>query len=141
MNNFTIIWEKWRDPFGEDEDFDENIENVLDNAEDDYDNELESNMTLNPIVNQKIRVISTPMGIIPVNEYTASGKIFNFWVGHTNFDLTKNIGLLIESIEGVESLDIFTRYRFRIAIGKAFNDSDVMQEIQHTTYEYVNDKQ
>jgi hypothetical protein len=141
MNNCTIIWEKWRDPFGEDEDFDENLENFLGDSEDEYDNELESNL-LNPIVNQKkIRVVATPMGIVPINEYTSSGKIFNFWVGHTNFDLTKNIGLLIESIEGVESLDIFTRYRFRIAIGKAFNDSDVMQEIQHTTYEYVNNKQ
>lgn len=77
----------------------------------------------------KINAIATNMGIIPYNEYTDCSKIFNFWVGHTNFDLTKKIVDIIEATEGVETLDIFTRYRFRVAFGKAFSDREVMANI------------
>jgi hypothetical protein len=80
------------------------------------------------------------MGIVPMNEHTASGRIFNFWTGHTNFNITKNIFSIIDSTPGVECLDIFTRYRFRIAIGKAFNDSSVMKDIQETIYDYLNEE-
>ena len=74
------------------------------------------------------------MGIIPVNDNTASGKLFNFWVGHTNFDISKKIANIIEKTDGVETLDIFTRYRFRIAVGKAFDDSEIMRNINKTIY-------
>ena len=89
------------------------------------------------INNKQIKVIATPMGIVPINENTASGKIFNFWVGHTNFDITRNISKLIELSDGVETLDVFTRYRFRIGIGKAFSDSVVMKHIQESIYSYI----
>ena len=85
----------------------------------------------------KFRAIATPMGIIPINESTASGKIFNFWVGHTNFDITNALALIIEETPGVETLDIFTRYRFRIGIGKAFHDSKVMRDINSRVYNYL----
>ena len=85
-----------------------------------------------------IKVMATPMGIIPINDNTASGKIFNFWIGHTNFNITKKIAGVIETINGVETLDIFTRYRFRIAVGKAFNDSEVMRDINNTIYKELN---
>lgn len=130
-----IIWQKWADPFGEKED--ENSDE-LDNfyGSDEEDPEEESfNSVINPP--KPIKVIATPMGIIPVNDDTASGKIFNFWTGHTNFNITAEIAKLIENCDGVECLNIFTRYRFRIAIGKAFTDSIVMKEIQDTIYHYL----
>ena len=65
----------------------------------------------------------------PVTEKIPSGKIFNFWVGHTNFDITRNIQQVISSVTGVEILDVFTRYRFRIAVAKAFKDRNVMNDI------------
>jgi len=149
-NNNIIIWQKWMDPFGEDDIIDlfddsDNMKQEFDNfeVEDEENEEDQSNLKQifknhNLITNRKnIKVMATPMGIIPFTENTASSKIFNFWIGHTNFNITKNIALLIESIAGVESLDIFTRYRFRIAIGKAFKDSDVMQDINQSVYEYI----
>ena len=78
------------------------------------------------------------MGIIPFNDNTASGKIFNFWMGHTNFDISKSIVNIIEKIDGVETLDVFTRYRFRIAIGKAFDDSQIMRNINKKIYSELN---
>ena len=87
------------------------------------------------------KVIATPMGIIPMNEYTCSSKIFNFWTGHANFDLTEEVADIIETSPGVESLNIFTRYRFRIGIGKAFKDAEIMKLIQDKTYEHLDEHQ
>lgn len=127
---YNIIWEKWRDPFlGYDEnDIDieaSQIPEFLDEDDDDED-DAESHITKS---SKPVRVIATPMGLIPYNEYTASGKIFNFWIGHTNFSITKSIAKILETTNGIETLDIFTRYRFRIGIGKAFEDRTVMKSI------------
>ena len=79
------------------------------------------------------------MGMIPYTDNTASSKIFNFWVGHTNFDLTPVIVKKIELIEGVETLDVFTRYRFRVGIGKLFDSAFVMSSIAENIYDYLDD--
>lgn len=128
-----IVWQKWFDPFGED-DVDAMQNHFLDDSETDGE---EDDYSDEPPSNKPIRAIATPMGLIPYNENTASSKIFNFWVGHTNFSITQEIGSILESLDGVETLDIFTRYRFRISIGKAFDPSKVMKKINDTIYEYM----
>ena len=129
-----IVWQKWFDPFGEDDtvDHDKLPDDHYDKEDLDgeYVDEMES-------VKQPLRAIATPMGLIPYTENTASGKIFNFWVGHTNFNINSQIVNIIDQIDGVETLDIFTRYRFRIAIGKVFDDARVMKEINDQIYEYL----
>ena len=60
----------------------------------------------------------------------AINKMFNFWTGHTNFSITPDVAVKIEKIEGIEVLDILTRYRFRIGIAKLFRDRNVMNKIQ-----------
>lgn len=122
----TIIWEKWTDPFGQQsEDLDwPGYDDNIDSYEEPKVNKLE-----------KINAIVTNMGIIPYNEHTDCSKIFNFWIGHTNFDITKEVSDIIEVAEGVETLDIFTRYRFRISIGKSFNDREVMDLINRNVNE------
>lgn len=126
-NNFTaqIIWEKWVDPFGEN--MDEAQWNNYDNEESESDGYPEMEEIKGS--GKPIRVIASPLGLIPYNEYTSSAKIFNFWVGHTNFNLSSEIVNAFEKCEGIEILDIFTRYRFRIAIGKCFIDNEVMRNI------------
>lgn len=130
-----IVWQKWFDPFGEDDaiEHDKLTDSHYDKEEDldgEYVDEMEN-------VKQPLRAIATPMGLIPYTENTASGKIFNFWVGHTNFDINSQIVNIIDKTDGVETLDIFTRYRFRIAIGKVFDDARVMKEINDQIYEYL----
>lgn len=134
-----IKWEKWVDPFGRDideakwVDYNNDIIDIADIDEDDRD------AMPKPIIksNAPIKVIASPLGLIPYNEHTASGKIFNFWIGHTNFNISSKIKDLIEECNGVEILDIFTRYRFRIAIGKCFNDSETMSIINDTIYAFL----
>lgn len=66
--------------------------------------------------------VITIAGIVPVD--------FNFWVGHTNFKLTQHICETINDFDGIEMLDIFSPYRFRIAIGLAFDESLVKLGLQ-----------
>lgn len=138
-----IIWQKWTDPFGEDDEISD-IEDLRtpqqdqdDYREDSSDDMEMPNDIISPIFSKKIRVMATPMGIIPFTDNTASSKIFNFWIGHSNFNITKKITSIIEETRGVETLDVFTRYRFRIGIGKAFKDSEVMHSISQRVYEYL----
>jgi len=127
QNKFSaqIIWEKWVDPFGEN--MDEAQWNNYDNEDEDTDGYPEMQSMKGS--GKPIRVIASTMGLIPYNEYTSSAKIFNFWVGHTNFNLSTDIVNEFEKCEGIEILDVFTRYRFRIAIGKCFTDNEVMRNI------------
>lgn len=129
----TIIWEKWKDPFGLD---DHEYDNVSYNNENEEEN---SDIIEEEIRTKRIRyqMLTTQFGIIPITENTASSHIFNFWTGHSNFPITKSVAKIIEDTDGVETLNIFTKYRFRIAIGKAFKDSDVMREINENVYSFL----
>lgn len=129
INDHIIIWEKWKDPFGFD-----NAESVDVSYDDDHDNEQFIEPNIKKI---KCQLISTPLGIISFNETISSNDIFNFWTGHSNFALTKIISSIIENTAGVETLNIFTKYRFRIGIGKAFSDSLVMRDINKNVYSYL----
>lgn len=128
-----VVWEKWSDPFGE----------ALEEAKwTDYDNQIEDLEDIDLIeeeelIQKQIKAIATPMGIIPYNELTSPAKLFNFWVGHTNFDITPKVVSTIETTPGVEILDIFTRYRFRVGIGKCFSDSETMKLINDKLYQAI----
>ena len=130
-----IVWQKWFDPFGADDEV--SIDSGI-NQSDNIDEEDEiSGVEDQMSHHQKMRAIATPMGLIPYTENTASSKIFNFWVGHSNFNINEHIIDIIENTDGVETLDVFTRYRFRIAIGKVFDDARVMKEINDQVYRYL----
>lgn len=132
-----IIWEKWVDPFGEDND-EAKWRDYNDDIKDIDDLHHHEDAEIIKKSSKPIKVIASPLGLIPYNEHTASSKIFNFWMGHTNFNITDKVKQILEQAEGVEILDIFTRYRFRIAIGKCFNDSDTMTSINNMVYQYIN---
>ena len=150
-NKRKIVWEKWMDPYGE------NIENeewpgafgtfesdaVLEkikqmeengSSEEDW-NELEYDMMEGkadipqPIPSKPMKLLATPMGVVPLTEYSTPSRVFNFWVAHSNFRITKEIQDLLDNTDGVEILDVFTPYRWRIAIGKAFNSQEVKENI------------
>ena len=130
--NNKIVWEKWVDPYFQDAESEAQWSNYQEPEDDEESEEIQPT--------EKMFVISSPMGIIPYNEYSAPSKIFNFWVGHANFDITEKIAKIIEQSRGVEILDVFTRYRFRIAIGKGFQDRDVMNVINNSIGLYFNEQ-
>lgn len=141
MSKPIIMWEKWRDPYGNDDtsEIQKAMNDIIQNSTDINEDVEEMNISVNDfsLLKSKIPMMMTPMGLIPYTENTACGKIFNFWMGHSNFNITQKISNKIEDIDGVETLDIFTRYRFRIGIGKAFKDSEVMHNINMEVYSLI----
>lgn len=135
MSRREIIWHKWEDP----------LRRVLDAC----DEEAESSELQKALASfgddapgrilmdaEEMKgtgpSIIGPMGIIPLRESNMPSKLYNLWMGHTNFDLDENSVEAIQRVPGVESLDIFTRYRFRIAFGRAFEAEDVREQIEWT---------
>lgn len=55
---------------------------------------------------------------------------FNFYIGHSNFYITRAIVEYLSKTEGIESLDILSPYRFRIAIGKLFLPEEILSSIE-----------
>lgn len=143
--NKKIIWERWIDPFCSNiSDFypDSILKDKKDNEEKSFLEQEQEN--INPILSYddpspyellgkgkyKGKVIFTPVGILPIMDHHYVSNNFNLWIGNTNFDITSDIALQIESVVGVETLEIYTRYRFRIGIGKAFDSAEVKTLIQ-----------
>lgn len=130
-NKPLIIWEKWSNPLINNSSINKEYNDVDDDdAYLDEDNHEFNNKTTN--------VVITPLGIIPFDELKDCDTIFNFWTGHTNFSISEIVAENIEGVDGVETLDIFTRYRFRIGIGKAFKDGEVMSNITDKVYSVLN---
>lgn len=127
MEEPIIIWQKWQDELVDELD---NVESEFEDAEEPDDEHHHEKIS-------KQLVMITPMGILPYNSANICMKNFNLWLGHTNFSLSSTIASLLESVDGVETLDIFTRYRFRIGVGKAFTDSVVMRDINTRLYDYI----
>lgn len=144
-----IGWEKWVDPYGdslEEEawpgafgtfETDEIIERMerIENGEspsewnEDSYKLLEGKQQVVKKQLKPMKILATPFGIMPLTEWTVPSKIFNFWVAHTNFRMTQEIQDIIDTTDGVETLDIFTPYRWRIGIGKAFQSRIVKERI------------
>lgn len=143
--DYRIVWQKWSDPLGEDdldlipEEETTTSEDISGIFYDDEGNPIETDPETEGMefFKKPTKVIITPMGVIPYTDNTASNKIFNFWIGHTNFDLNGGICKLIELHRGIETLDIFTRYRFRIGIGKLFEAGKVMSSISEKINEQL----
>lgn len=147
-DQYKIVWQKWIDPFGQDQEESMSLDYENENpglssaySRPDKDENTIDDEDESLLQKRSIKVIASPMGLIPYNEHTASGKIFNFWLGHTNFDITINVSKIIENTDGVEALDIFTRYRFRVAIGKCFGASETMVRIQENICRYLDEQE
>jgi len=119
--SFNIKWQKWQDPF-DNEDIKEIIDKHKKNQVDDEDESV--------VEHNHIKVMMHPiLGAIPVTDYSQPGKLFNFWIGHTDFTISNAVMKIIEDTDGVEVLDIISRYRFRVGIGALFQDREVFDKI------------
>jgi len=56
---------------------------------------------------------------------------FDCWVGHTNFNITPSILRTLNSVEGIEVLKLFSRYRFFVGVGRMFNFKDVRHKVEN----------
>lgn len=116
--NCKVLWER-ANKSTEDEDMEDDFHSdYLDMEQQDY-------MSISSFT-------QTPFGIMN-NDHVN----FKFWYCYTNFRLgdgvltcTKEIEDIIADTDGIEYVEVLTPYRFKIAIGKLFEDSDI--EIRKT---------
>ena len=133
-----IIWLKWEDPMAqmlhrheEMPDLHEDFADIRERESNDSFVKAEEpyyNKT-NPVQTNTGPAIISPMGLIPIHESNLPGYLYNFWIGHTNFSISKKWEGVIKKVPGVETLNIFTRYRFRVAIGKYFDQTEVKKSV------------
>ena len=128
-----VQFAKWQDPFAMPSDI--NQESEWEEHDDD-EHTISKRNTGKPV-----RVLTTPMGVFPLGEHNQPGEIFDFWVGHVNFTLSKPVIRVINKVEGVEALDIYSRYRFRIGVGKLFKAGEVMADIRKALLAHVKNRQ
>ena len=115
-----IGWTKWQNPYA-----------IEENNEEDKNTYAESEQK------KAVRVIMTPMGMIPAPEHSDPQKVFDLWTAHTNFDITANILNLVENTAGVETVDVYTRYRMRVGIGKMFDAEDTIKNINQNLCSFI----
>lgn len=80
------------------------------------------------LINNKVR---TPFGLYDTEDDFSPYNMFECWVGHTNFKLTrKDFDILNNDINGIGCLKVLSPYRFFIGIEKMFSFAAVRIQIQ-----------
>jgi hypothetical protein len=141
-----VYWEPWIDAYDNEElnsakmlyeqQFQEYLEDMLESKEDYVEEEDQAHQEQVDLGDElsmferPIKTIITPFGVLPLTETSLASSHFKFWVGHTNFKILDRYVDIIESCPGVETIDVLTPYRFRIAIAKLFRDRDVMHSVK-----------
>jgi len=151
---YDMKFVKWKDPYGENVDevewpgWDAKLEGPQQAYKDSYSQEEEDKEEVdvdegvenNVKPSRPVMYFQTPMGPIPFTEYTQPSKVFNFWVGHSNFNLTEGLVQALEQVDGVEIMTLFTRYRCRIGIGEMFPDREVLREVIKEAIKYTKER-
>tara|TARA_R110002012_G_scaffold38750_1_gene107564 strand:- start:1037 stop:1483 length:447 start_codon:yes stop_codon:yes gene_type:complete len=138
-SGYDVYWEKWVDVYQEQLEEQEAYLRELEDIQQELgisDEELgELDADLNMSSLQHIKTIMTPFGILPLTEQSLVSNHFKLWVGHCNFKLLQSHYQVIGAVEGVESVDIMTPYRFRVGIAKLFVDRKVMSAVKQSLVE------
>lgn len=126
----VIVWEKWENPFEPNEEFDYDPEDTELSYEEKVGRDRHKR-------NEKEhKVIITEHGIIPIMNPKALAEVMNFWVGHTDFSICFGVCEVITETPGVESYEVMSPYRMRIAIAKVFKANKVMSNISKRVSEF-----
>lgn len=138
IKNKRIVWEHWNTKQQEPE------EDLLDIQEEEEDEPYPQgdNQNFAPMFIENIQpqAVITPFGAYPTFSMLKPTDRWDCWIGYTNFDITEDIGHLLNGATGVESLRVLGRYTFCIGVGKLFNITDVSQEIQDLIENFFNQK-
>lgn len=124
-----IAWEKWWDVDPEVSDFQNQEPQAFNKEEEEGEEEFEYPMfSMDSFFQPK--KINTPLGPFEVGDPFSPGNMFDCWIAHTNFTIGKNELDILNNIPGIEALEIMSKYRFFIGVGKMFNFMVVRTNIQ-----------
>ena len=97
------------------------VQEAEEDEEIDFKSEEEENLEFGPLMLNLDENISGEIAI---------ANNFDCWVAHTNFNLTEQIKNELDSVDGIEMLKVFSRYRFLVGVGRMFNFADVRKNIE-----------
>lgn len=102
------------------------VQNIVEQNPEEQENEFDQpeNKLSRVIVSQDSQMLDT----------------LSLWIGHTRTNITPKLAANIAKVEGVETLDVITRYRFRVGIGKLFNDRKIKSSIAELIKSYIGKK-
>ena len=138
-SGYDVYWEKWIDAYSPEE-----TEVILldeESSEEDHGVSFEEELGVEFKKFKNIQTIFTPFGVLPLTEQSLASSYFKFWVGHTNFKITPKFYRIMSNVDGIESIDVFTPYRFRIGIAKLFTDRTVMSQVRENLVNYIKESQ
>lgn len=101
--------------------------------EDESDNEKHGNLM--SLINMEDfifgRKIRTPFGEYEIDDDFSPYNMFDCWIGHTNFKISKeDLNILDNNIDGIGCLKVISPYRFFIGIEKMFTFPAIRIQIQ-----------
>ena len=125
-----IAWENWKEKVDNSPPNIDKTEEILEEDEEglDLEKSLLSAMEIP-------RLVQTPLGIFHYEDKLRPSEKFDCWIGYTNFDITQNVSDTIESAEGVEALEVMSRYTFFLGVGKMFNFRNVRTSIEELLFQ------
>lgn len=87
--------------------------------------------------------IYTHFGMLPLPSSEMIGRAFNAWTMITNFNISDGVIKIIESIDGVEAITVFSRYRAIICFGthKSFEPEEIKNLITKTLCDDANEQE
>ena len=131
---YDVYWEKWIDIYEQEMEEEQSVIEQLKSMDFEFSEEeqnLYDELAEEGMPGFKsIKTIMTPFGMMPLTEQSLASNYFKFWTGHTNFKLLKSHIHTISMVDGVETIDVLTPYRFRIGVAKLFVDRDVMSNVR-----------
>ena len=123
-----IAWEKWEDiDLPPQMELPEEIEEPF-SPENQAEEDLISQLNFGPMM--PAPRIRTPLGVFSIDDPLRPSKMFDCWIGHTNFDITSEIAMQLEEIPGIEAFKVLSRYRFFIGVAQLFEFRDVRETVQ-----------
>jgi hypothetical protein len=135
QNLRTLKMYRWVNPLGGGDNEPEYVQEE-DLSEDELDNDLDSTYVetdhshTGGTPDRSVPIIITPLGVMPLKSTNDPTRIFSFYLCEVNFSITPRIAKVLSELPGIEILDVFTRYKFRIAIGNNFKFKDVKKSIE-----------
>ena len=123
MPSKKIAWENWKEKVDCSPPETNKPDEVLEEDVEGFEKSLLSAMEVP-------RLVQTPLGIFHYEDKLRPSEKFDCWIGYTNFDITENVRDIIEFVDGVEALEVMSRYTFFLGVGKMFNFRDVRTEIE-----------
>ncbi len=93
-----------------------------------YDDDEDDDLIEEEIQNAAV-LMESPFGLVEVRNKFNPYLQYSFWMLHTNFDISSIEFILTNYHEGVEVVQIQSRYRMLVAFGKLFDEAETRKAL------------